>query len=560
MTDALLRRVVWALVLLLVAAAWWGSLDAPFVYDDKIEVVGNRTIRWLENWRAIGAYNVSRPLLVFSYAWNFDRFGFDPWGYHATNLAVHAAAVGTALAMVEGVGRLFGVTWTLARAAAVVALWAVHPMVTESVTYTTGRSETLCAAFAFAAVAAWARALEAEREGETAWHLRVLGIVSVVGSVASKEVGVVVPAILAALEWGALGAAGVTARARLLRARWAWLGAFVVLVAAAATVKLSVVGQLIPREVDRGLAVQATTSAEVWRHTLRLWVLPVGQTLFHDQPDVAPLGGRGLLAWAGWLGMLGVGASLGWRRPVVGFALAAAALTLVPSTSLVMLKEHMAEHRSYQAGLFLLAAVGLGLPERWLRGGATVAVIALPVLIFASRARNAVWGSEVALWEEATRRSPASAEAWYGLGDAHRFAKDFDQAVIAYERAAALDPDDLDTWNNLGIAWAEVGEVERARRAWRSSLEVRPSYCKAHNNLGSLAYRFKDWDDARTELQSTLAYCPDDPIAHYLLGNIYYGPRRDPERALVHYERVVRVAPEFDHIQLVKERILELTW
>ena len=146
------------------------------------------------------------------------------------------------------------------------------------------------------------------------------------------------------------------------------------------------------------------------------------------------------------------------------------------------------------------------------------------------------------------------------LGDARRFAKDFSGAVSAYETALELEPRDLDAWNNLGIAYAEVGDVPRAKDAWRGALEVRPSYCKAHNNLGSLAYRFKDWDEARTELQSTLAYCPDSAVAHYLLGNIYYGPRRDADKALFHYEAVVALNPYFDHVDVVKERVLELTW
>ena len=62
--DTLLRRGLWLAISLLVLLAYWGGLDAPFVYDDKVEVVGNRTIRFLDNWRAIVAYNVSRPLLT----------------------------------------------------------------------------------------------------------------------------------------------------------------------------------------------------------------------------------------------------------------------------------------------------------------------------------------------------------------------------------------------------------------------------------------------------------------------------------------------------------------
>ena len=46
------------------------SLQSPFVYDDKIEVIGNRTIRDLSNWKAIAGYNPSRIFLQFTYAWN----------------------------------------------------------------------------------------------------------------------------------------------------------------------------------------------------------------------------------------------------------------------------------------------------------------------------------------------------------------------------------------------------------------------------------------------------------------------------------------------------------
>lgn len=560
MSDALLRRLLWLAVLGLVALAWWGSLDAPFVYDDKIEVIGNRTIRMIEHWREIGAYNLSRPLLIFSYAWNFDRFAFEPRGYHLTNLAVHALAVGAGLAMVEGVARLLRVKDALARSFAVVALWAVHPMVTESVTYTTGRSETLCAVFSFAAVAAWARALLAERGGGRGWPWRIAGLLAFVAAALSKEVAAVVPLILVALEWSTLGAQGLAPRERLRRRGWLWFAPFALGIGAAIALRLQQSAALLPVEVERPVLVQLVTSAEVWRHYLLLWLAPVGQTLFHGQVDVDPLSFRGALAVLGWLGM-GAGAILlGRRHPVVGLALLAAGLTLVPSTSVPMLKEHMAEHRSYQAGLWLLAAIGLGLPlsRRRLAGAAWAGLLVAAVL--GTRARNAVWASEVALWEEAAERAPDAAEAWYGLGDARRFAKDFSGAVTAYERALEIEPDDLDAWNNLGIAYAEVGDVHRARRAWRDALEVRPSYCKAHNNLGSLAYRFKEWEEARTELQSTLAYCPDSVVAHYLLGNIYYGPRRDREKALFHYEAVVALDPYFDHVAVVKERILELTW
>ena len=560
MSDIRHQRLLWIALSALILIAWWGSFDAPFVYDDKVEVVGNRTIRVLERWREIGAYNRSRPLLIFSYAWNFDREGFNPVGYHLTNIGVHAAAAIAALGMLASLGRLFKVDHVLPRAFLIVSLWAVHPMVTESVTYTTGRSETLCAAFCFAAIGAWSRAAMLARGGGRSWPWRFGGILAFVCAVLSKEVAFVVPLILVAVEWAALGIEGVPVRERLRRPRWLWLAPLVVGLVGAVMLRLQQGGPLLPVEVRRPALVQLTTSAEVWREYLRLWILPVGQTLFHAQQDVDPASVRGVGAWLGWLGMVGGGLWLGRRRPVVGLLLLLAGLTLLPSTSVPMLKEHMGEHRSYQAGLWLLAAIGFGLPAsrpRWTGG---VWLVLLVGAILGTRARNAVWMSEIALWEEAAERSPESAEAWYGVGDARRFAKDFSGAVRAYEQSAALDPRHVDTWNNLGIAHAEVGDVNQARKAWRAALDVRPSYCKAHNNLGSLAYRFKEWEEARRELQSTLAYCPDSVVAHYLLGNIYYGPRRDKRKARIHYEAVVALDTNFDHGATVKERLLELTW
>lgn len=554
MSPLLARRVAWVGLAAVVIALWWSSLDAPFVYDDKVEVIGNRTIRVLDNWQAIIAYNLSRPLTVLSYAWDFSRHQLDPRGYHLVNLAVHVAAVGAALELAVATGRLFGMTRPLLRSLLGVGLWSIHPMVTESVTYTTGRSETLCATFGFLALAAWASALFAERSGERGWPWRLAALGAFALAATSKEVGWTVPALGLAMECLAPG------RDRGPRLWWLWYAPFAGLLGVGLWLRIQQAGSLLPREADRTALVQLTTSAEVWRHYARLWLLPVGQTLFHDIHDADPSSTRGVLAWSGWVGLVAGAAWVGWKQRAAGWALLAAGLVLVPSTSFVVLKEHMAEHRSYQFGLFGLMALAWFLPARWLtRAVAGGGLLAL-VLAWATSQRNAVWASEVTLWEEASKRVPASAEAWYGLGDARRFADDFAGARVAYARSAELDPDRLDTWNNLGIAAAEVGDLDEARRAWKRALRVKPSYCRGHNNLGSLAYRQGQWDTAIGELRSTLSYCPTDPIAHYLLGNIFYEFRRDKTKAQVHYEAVVEFAPQFDHIGMVKQRLLELTW
>jgi len=432
-------------------------------------------------------------------------------------------------------------------------VWAIHPMGTEAVTYITGRSESLCALFCFLALYGWAEGLQSkERSGEVGWKL--LGILAFLGAAVTKEVGAVVPAAALAMEV-LLGD-----RRRLLRTGWLWYLGFGLLVGGAIWARWRFTGGLLPREVDRPLAVQLTTQAEVWLRYLQLWLAPVGQTIYHHVPDGQPLSLRGAAGWLGLGGVVAAGAWWGRRHPAAGWALLCAALFLFPSSSVVPLKESMAEHRAYQTGLWLLLALGWSLPARLHRPAAIAALVALLPLGLATTARNAVWSSEVGLWQEAVDDHPDNAEAWYGLGDAYRFARAFDAATESYQTAVELDTSYLDAWNNLGITRAEVGDRAGAEAAWRGALRVSPSYCKAHNNLGHLAFHHDEFDTAAAEFNSTLAYCPDNVQAHYGLGNIFYRHRRDRRKAAHHYGQVVAIEPNFVYAAEVRKRLLELTW
>lgn len=560
-----------------IAFAWSNALDAPWVYDDKVEVIGNLTIRLLDEWRAIASYNLSRPLVVFSYAYNYHLWQLDPTGYHVVNVVIHALATLAAFNLAETLARMGGHPRPRLLAGLAVGIWAVHPMTTQAVTYITGRSESLCALFCFAGLAAWAAALERERceplggWGEAAG--RALALVALALAMASKEVGAAWPLAALALELGVASPVRGPLRERLAAVRWRWYVPMAALLGLAIAARLASADTLIPREVERPLAVQLTTSAEVWLRYAGLWVAPVGQTLFHAQPDLSPLSLRGAAALLGLLALVTLAIALGRRAPLAGQNLLFAALFLLPSSSIAPLKETMAEHRSYGSGLYLILALAFTLTGPWRVGTSwrllpartsrlvVAAALALFVLgVALTRERNSLWSNEIDLWTEATVRSPDSPEAWYGLGDARRFAGEFEDALAAYDRSLALDPDNLDAWNNKGISYAELGDAKAAYDAWRGALRVEPSYCKAHNNIGFLALRRREWDLAMVELSSALSWCPDNVLAHWGLGNLYYGPRRDAEKATAHYQRVLELDPSFDRKSEIESRLLELTW
>src|SRR4051794_27402707 len=152
-----------AAVLLLVAigAVYYHALAVPFLFDDVIGIKANESIYSL--WPLIGSTNhlgpldpvrdlptSGRPLVNLSFALNFAVGGDNPVGYHAANVAIHFFSALLLWAIVRRVlrlpyfaGRFDSSPGWLALAMAV--LWALHPLQTETVVYTTQRTELMMA-------------------------------------------------------------------------------------------------------------------------------------------------------------------------------------------------------------------------------------------------------------------------------------------------------------------------------------------------------------------------------------------------------------------------------
>ncbi|MGD8452599.1 MAG: tetratricopeptide repeat protein [Phycisphaerae bacterium] len=135
------------------------SLGNDFTYDDMPIVRDNPRTRslanvreiWLSDWwqpqdaqDAVAHRHrdrLYRPLSMYSFAVNYAIGGRDPFGYHATNILLHAAACVLVWRLAR---RLVGDT-TIATIAAVV--FAVHPVHCEAVTSIVGRAEVLATLF-----------------------------------------------------------------------------------------------------------------------------------------------------------------------------------------------------------------------------------------------------------------------------------------------------------------------------------------------------------------------------------------------------------------------------
>ena len=139
-----------------------------------------------------------RPVTVASFWLNRQWGGLDPYGFHATNIALHVAnaflvAVVSSLCFPEG--RRFRVAALLSG-----VVFSVHPMHSEAVSNITNRAELLSLFFQLLAFVAYAG---------TGWRQSIrLSFVSVltVLSMLSKESGVMIMPLLIAYELVSSGA------------------------------------------------------------------------------------------------------------------------------------------------------------------------------------------------------------------------------------------------------------------------------------------------------------------------------------------------------------------
>jgi hypothetical protein len=186
-------------------AAFLNSLDGEFLMDDHTEIVDNTSMESLwPPWRVmfIGHELPSRPLPYLTFAIDRALWGKRPFGFHVTNLAIHVVA---ALSL------FFLVRTTLSSprlrerwgehadivAGLIAALWAVHPLNTQAVTYIYQRMESLAGMLCLLSLAAFAGGVARQ------WNVRWLAgsVVASAAAMFSKETAAVLPLMIASYDW-----------------------------------------------------------------------------------------------------------------------------------------------------------------------------------------------------------------------------------------------------------------------------------------------------------------------------------------------------------------------
>jgi protein O-mannosyl-transferase len=431
------RQFGWLLCLSIVflgILAFWNTLSNEFVWDDASSVQRHEHVQdpskvlqlFREDLHAFGRGqgNFYRPLVALSfmidYAFSHPSTQEAPPGgrtghvstflFHMTNLAWHVAAALLLLALLT---RLAAPRFVRAT---VPAIFAIHPLQTEAVSYISGRADPMSTAFMFAAL--WF-ALWTGSKGKRTAGAALSGL-CFVGALLSKESAVILPFLLLLFVFARpVGASPTPSKQSYVQRLLPFFVCLTILVVYA---------------VLRFTVLHFGTGAGIRDVPFTKRIIETGQALaLYVKLFFVPTGLHmertldGVPSWISLLGIL-VLAAMGlmivdsirrrcWRAVLgLGWFL----ITWFPVSGLIPLNAPMAEHWMYLplAGFFWGLAEYLWpfVDRRGLRIAAGAAVYGLCLFfIVLTIGRNADWRTNETLYRATLAHNPQSIRVNYNL-------------------------------------------------------------------------------------------------------------------------------------------------
>ena len=279
-----------ALVALLVYA---NSLANGFAYDDHFIIVTREAVHGLSNfpglltieyWPPEFESGLYRPLSLLSFATDWTIWNGRPFGFHLTNMLIHAAVASLLTLLLL---RFF--PWWGALAGGLV--FAVHSVHTEAVTNVVGRAELLTALFTVTACLIYVHAVRRDRISAAA-----IAAVAVVYALAgfSKEVGIVLPALLLVTDLPLAAAGRVGNLKQYVRMRLPLFAALTLVLVFLLAARWAVLGAAVHSVPDRiftpdgSFPTRLFTMAGVWPKYFELLLFPVDLSADYSPAVILP--------------------------------------------------------------------------------------------------------------------------------------------------------------------------------------------------------------------------------------------------------------------------------
>lgn len=592
-------------LLLLTLLVYWPTFQNNFTnWDDDLYVADNRLVQEfdvegmfaLDFGQAIGAVLDERkaatldnsafvagnyhPLTILSLAINYQMTGLDPISYQITNVLLHLLNTFLVFVLVLSLtARNPLVALTTA------ALFALHPMHVESVSWIAERKDVLYSSFFLGGlILYWQHMLR------PSFGKMILVFLLFLLACLAKPAAVVFPLVMVLLHFWK-GVRWNKWKTQLRTVPFFVGALFFGLLTLTAQVDSDAYGGLQTFSIWERLQI----ASYGWLWYIGKFFFPYPQSAFYPYPAVvgsvytiAFLGAAVLGGWALWQYRFNRWITFGMVFFTINLLLV---LQFVSVGSAIV-----AERYTYLPYIGLGWIIGYGLHHvvqgKWKkknRAQPALILAGLAIILFSwfTYHRTKVWANTEVLFTDVLNNHPRAVVAWNNRGHYYRQQSEevpaqernryLDKAFYDYGQALAVDPkyylgysnrgkvwferqdfrkaiadytlaidirSDIATiWVNRGAAYATIGQLEQALQDLNRAKELDPDYAEVYFNRGIVFQQMQQYDLALADFSTYLTYRPRATGIMNSMGVIYQS-LGDHASAIAEFSRAIRIGYE----------------
>jgi tetratricopeptide (TPR) repeat protein len=585
---------VWLLVLLAVPVIfiYADTLTSPFIFDDKNNIEENPHIRISRitlKGLATAAFDSplhQRPVAYTSFALNYYLHGYNVVGFRLVNIIIH---------VISGILLYFFIQATF-RAPALkscdthakwisffaAAIWMVHPLQTQSISYLVQRMNSLAAMFYILSFLLYVHFRMNPQKRSKGWLLSGCILAGIL-ALGSKENAATLPFFIILYEWYFFKNLSL----KWLKDHILGLAGFLLLLA---IIVLIYLGADPLDKILAGYKMRNFTPIQriltefrvvIFYISLFLWPHPSRLNLDHDfalsYSLTDPI--TTLFSMLAIAVLIVLAVMTARNQRLISFCILWFLGNLVIESSIFAL-EIIFEHRLYLPTMMCSLIIVL-VAFRWAKPTWLKTAILCALVIVGSvwtYERNKVWRDRITIWEDCVKKSPQKARPYNNLGAALADEGHYNEAIAHYRialeinpyypnayanlgltlakqgkvaegitqllKALQIKPKDHETLSNLGVALLMQERYEEANKYLSEAIEINPHFAKAHNNLGVVLRRQNRFQESMDHLRSALQLDPDYAEAYNNLG-VTLASQGLYEEAIAQFSAALEINPGY---------------
>lgn len=528
------------LILLTTFVVYLPALPGGLISDDpanltrpELQSLGGLYRIWFEP----GATAQYYPLVHTAFWLEYKLWGHSFADYHLVNVLWHSLSVVLVyliLARLQVPGALLAA-----------AIFALHPIMVESVGWMTEQKNTLSTVFYLSAMLAYLNFDESRRRASYFLSLALFA-----PALLAKSATVTLPVAMLIIFWWKRGT--------LAWRRDIWpLVPFFLLSAASGLMTVWVERRFVGAQGDdfelnylqRGLLA----GRGVWFYLGKLvWPTHLSFTYLRWTIDPSQWW-QWIFPIAALIATLVLWAIRGrWRAPLAGWLFYCGTLfPILGFLNLYMfLYTFVADHLQYLAslGMIVLASAGIALGLERVsistrRVGAALCVLLLATFAALSWRQSHLYGDTIKLYRNTLVNNPDCWIAHHNLGSELQAKQKYEEAIAHYQAALRIRPAFAMSRNNLGNALLQAGRFREAVVHLEYAAKLKPDYGMVHNSLAAALIALGKLPQGIEQYRLALACNPNDAEAHANLANVFAAVG-DANEAIAHYNESIKRQPD----------------